>query len=75
MYNVAAVLNPSMKSRFISEFNKFSRIKNLATRKYDCPEKSIFFVKLPSKTEIEFFLTRIYEPQISNQIDAAAGFN
>jgi len=30
LYNVAAVLNPSLKSRFISEFSKFSRIKELA---------------------------------------------
>ena len=45
-----------------------------------CLEKSKFFVKLLEKIEIfrtfawkiEFFFTRIRDPQISNQIDAAA---
>jgi len=40
------------------------------------PEKSKFFVKLSEKIEIsrpgkiEILLTRIHDPQISNQIDA-----
>ena len=33
-----------------------------------CLETINFLVKLPEK--IEFFLTRIHDPQISNQIDA-----
>ena len=31
-FPIAAVLNPSLKRRFISEFSRFSRIKNLVTR-------------------------------------------
>jgi len=34
------------------------------------PEKLTFFGNLPVK--IEMFLTRIHDPQISNQIDTAA---
>jgi len=34
------------------------------------PEKSKFFGNLPGK--IDIFFTQIHDPQISNQIDAAA---
>jgi len=44
-----------------------------------CLEKSNFSVKLPEKSQflgnlpgkIEFYFTRIHDPKISNQIDAA----
>jgi len=32
-FPVAAVLNPSLKSRLISDFSRLSRIKNLANEK------------------------------------------
>jgi len=30
---IAAMLNPSLKSRFMQKFSRFSRLQNFATRK------------------------------------------
>jgi len=61
------------KSTFFKIWLKKSKIFENLVGKYkffkNLPEKSKFLKNLPGKIEILF--TRIHDPQISNQIDAA----
>jgi len=48
---IAAMLNPSLKSPFMQEFSRFSRIKDFAINKKTFPKikktlKNIFFIKI-----------------------------
>jgi len=65
---------PGKSNLFFNYLKKSKFFKNLPGKNriflWNCLKKSKFLWNLPGK--IEIFLTRIHDPQISNQIDAAA---